>query len=106
MVEYKFYTDEFCGKAISEEDWRGREAFASAYIRKHFVGFDVNTDDYKHGICAVAEAKQTVDQGVLESQTVGSWSKHYSVNSVSDKDRLLNAAMLYLSEYRKGVEWA
>ena len=106
MIEYEFYSDTYCGKEIVKADWGGKVRFAAAYIGRYFAGFDVSSDQYKHAVCAVAEAKQINEQGVLTSQTVGSWSKHYNVQVVSDEDRLMDAAMLYLSEYRKGVEWA
>lgn len=107
MVEYAYYAESYHGKEISEDDWGGKARFAAAYINLNFAGYDEAGEDYKSAICAVAEAKQKTERGVLASQTVGSWSKHYSVQTVSDKERLMEAAMLYLSEFAKrGVDWA
>lgn len=106
MVEYSFYTNTYKGSGIVAENWPSLEARAEDYIDSVAVGFDPDSDRYKKAVCAVAEAWQTNETGVLASQSVGSWSKSYKVENVSEKDRLRKAAMLYLSSYAIGVDWA
>lgn len=106
MVEYKFYTDEYLGGSIANGEWPRLEARAEDYIASVASGYDETSTRYKKAVCAVAEAWQMNETGVLTSQSVGSWSKSYKVEDLSDKDRLRKAAMLYLSYFANGVDWA
>lgn len=107
MVKFDYYKDTFNGVEIGEAEWSRLSSRAEDYISSVAKGFDIESEQYKKAVCAVAEAWRINSTGVLVSQHVGSWSKTYKTEEKSDKDRLLAAVRLYLGDYMRGaVEWA
>lgn len=108
LADYTYYTGTYQGNQIGAGDFPRLVARAQTYLE----GVDgVITapvaDKYKMAACAVAEAWQINEQGGdLASQSVGSWSRSYAQKiPKSDKQRLLEAARLYLGA-SWGVYWA
>lgn len=66
-VTYDYYTDEYLGNAVSEDDWPGYEARARAHLAKFkaqfkLVPYDGDADAATScAICAMAEQLQNVD---------------------------------------------
>lgn len=104
MPDYAFYTNIYYGNQIFETDFPRLITRASTYISR----LNCTTTDEtakKMAACAVAEAWQTNDQGGdIVSQTVGSWSKAFATKkTISDDQRLLAAAQLYLGSCARWV---
>lgn len=94
------------GNQIAEHDFPRLISRAGVYL-KNFNCTNVDEDKYKMGVCAVAEAWQTNEQGgELASQSVGGWSKSYQQKKVkSDEQRLFDAVRMYLGDCVKSVRW-
>ena len=115
-ADYTYYTKEYGGKAIAEEDFPGLGNRAAAYIdvatggaSKRAKG-DVLTS-IKMANCALAEIFQDesnmavssfTTEGRMSSETVGSWSRTYRNESASGvdiswlNDRKTEALMMWL----------
>lgn len=98
---YEFYTETYKGNAIPIAEFERLVTRASSYIDNITEGratsYSTN-DAVKMAACAVAEAWQVNDQGGdLQSQSVGSWSRTYAVETKSADARLYDAAKFYLS---------
>lgn len=87
-ADYKFYTDSYGGKAVSEEDFPRLAAKASAYIDNLTFGRAANYPDderLKRCCCELCESLMLTDGSggmVKQSESVGSWS--YSLASGSE----------------------
>lgn len=115
-ADYAFYTDEYYGNAIPEEDFPRLAFRASVFIYAYTRGIsdEVTGRDMemvKQATCAIAEIM--LDESIMEasafsggqavsSESVGSWSKSYASPSVSSaqveyiEKRKLDTLMLYL----------
>lgn len=111
-VDYTFYTSEFYGTAISEDDFPGLSLRASAYVGAVTMGrADMESTEAKNAICAVAEVMQEqqrvmgsayTGEASISSETVGSWTRNFRASSFSMSDlevfdkRKKEAVLLYL----------
>lgn len=115
-ADYEFYTNEYFGNSITEDDFQRLSARASDYVYAHTNGLSdtvtgKDAEMVKKATCAIAEIIQdesnmtsTAYSGgaKLSSETVGSWSRSYSTASISGDEveyiekRKLDALMLYL----------
>ena len=115
-VNYTFYTKQYFGNAISEEDFPRLSARASDYIKSCTGGLSDRAEGeaqkmVKKATCAVAEAMQDEENlnaaafaagGRLTGETVGNWSRSYaSVSAVGGEAEALekrkqDALRLYL----------
>lgn len=96
-ADYAFYTEEYFGNAISEEDFPRLSSRASDYIYANTQGIaetviGKDLEMVKKATCAIAEV--ILDEEILEasafsggqsvsSESVGSWSKSYSKSDLS-----------------------
>lgn len=109
-ADYTYYTDTYKGNSITEYDFDRLILRASTYLDQitdgQAAGY-ASADAVKMAACAVAEAWQTNEQGgEIASQSVGSWSRSYAQAKPKSNDRrLLDAAMLYLSDIVRAVRW-
>lgn len=118
-ADYEYYTEEYGGINISEEDFKKLSNLASAYIdsatrrRARKATGDV-LESVKMAMCAVAEVfldEENVNAAAyseealtasLSSESVGRWSKSYKTHSISSADiqlmdkRKRDALLLYL----------
>jgi len=106
LPDYSFYTQQYHGNRIPEEEFPRLITRAGAYLAR-FPGVDKESEAYKKAACAVAEAWQTNEQGGdIASQTVGSWSRSFAQKKPkSDEQRLLEAAQIYLGGAVSPVRW-
>lgn len=108
-ADYAFYTAGYRGTAIPETDYDRLAAMAAAYIDNVTRGQVKNINPVPHNVkmaaCAVAEAYQVIEDGEVTSQSVGSWSKHYTKASKNDHTRLFEAAKLFLGDLARRVRW-
>lgn len=115
-ADYAFYTDEYLGNVISEEDFPRLSARASDYIYAYTNGLSDSVKGKDMEMvqkCTCALAEIILDESIMEatafsggqavsSESVGSWSKSYSSASLSESQieyiekRKLDALMLYL----------
>lgn len=98
---FEFYTYEYKGNLIAENDFDRLIARAGSYIEaitKGRVSSFSADSSVKKAACAVAEAWLVNEHGgELQSQTVGSWSCTYSTLPKTKEQRLYEAAKLYLA---------
>lgn len=95
-ANYEYYTSTYLGTAIKEDDFPRLSMRASSFLDYYTQGRaaqNADLDALKMACCAIAEQYQYVDtaqslaqkslttslenDGELQSQTVGSWSKTY-----------------------------
>lgn len=119
-ADYEYYTEEYGGTNISEEDFKFLANRASVYIdamtmrRARKASGDV-LEAVKMAICALADVfldeenvnaaafSEEVLSASLSSESVGRWSKSYKTRSVSSADtealekRKRDALLLYLN---------
>lgn len=97
-ADYEYYTTTYLGTAIKEDDFPRLSLRASSFLDYYTQGRaekNSNLDALKMACCAIAEQYQYIDtaqalaqkslsislesreNGELQSQTVGSWSKSY-----------------------------
>lgn len=115
-VNYTFYTNQYVGNAISEEDFPRLSARASDYIKSCTGGLSDRAEGeaqkmVKKATCAVAEVLQDEERlnaaayaagGRLTGETVGSWSRSYASVSAAGSEaealerRKRDALRLYL----------
>lgn len=62
MPTYEFYINTYYGNQIAEHDFPRLISRAGVYLEK-FNCTNVDENKYKMGVCAVAEAWQTNEQG-------------------------------------------
>lgn len=108
MPDYSFYTESYQGNQIAEYDFPRLITRAGVYLKGVACkGVVVEDDSYKMAACAVAEAWQKNEQGGdLVGQSVGSWSKSFAQKKpVSDRQRLFEAASLYLGDSVRTARW-
>lgn len=93
-ADYEFYKASFHGSALTEEEFARAATRASSFLDYYTRG-KANSDDYsvKMACCAVAELyKEDGVPGVVQSETVGSWSRTYRENP-SDTQQKQAAAL-------------
>ena len=117
MTEYSFYTENYLGSVICEDDWRGLESRARAQLERYKRIYTVNApsaDAEDMAVCAMAEALQSLDLlangegGPVSSVSVGSVSVSYGSTAQKALDlsakgqarELYRCACLYLDIYR------
>lgn len=115
-ADYEFYTNEYFGNSISEDDFPRLSARASDYVYAYTQGLSdtvtgKDMEMVKKATCAVADV--LLDESIMEastfsgeqsvsSESVGSWSRSYSSGGISNaqieyiEKRKLDALMLYL----------
>lgn len=105
-ADYDFYTDAYCGKTISADDWPALAMRASAYIDaltfgRLAAGAEID-DAARLAVCAVAEAERRAAAGptdTVKSENVDGYSVTYEDATARGKrlntDRLA-AADLHL----------
>lgn len=96
-ADYAFYTTQYGGKAVLEDDWPGLSNRATAYIDMVTGGAAKNTtgdalNAVRMASCALAEifqdeARVTASAfsagGSVQSETVGGWSRTYGSKTYS-----------------------
>lgn len=108
LPDYTFYTEAYHGNQISEHDFPRLITRAGAYLKTVSCSA-ADGASYQMAACAVAEAWQINEQGGdLVSQTVDSWSKTFAQGNrpKSDRQRLLEAAKIYLGLCITETRWA
>lgn len=114
-ADYEFYTNEYFGNSITEDDFPRLSARASDYVYAYTQGISdtvtgKDMEMVKKATCAIAEIIQdetnmsaTAYAGgaKLSSETVGSWSQSYSTSFTNTEveyidKRKSEALMLYL----------
>ena len=119
MVKYEFYSDDYQGGAIAEENWPTYEARAAAQLARYKRIYTVtvpedSTDAENMAVCAMAEALQSFDLiangegGAVQSASIGSVSTSYGSSGSNAVDitpkgqarELYRIACLYLDIYR------
>ena len=115
MVTYEFYTGDYHGSSISQDNWPALERDASAKLRqykKHYTVTAENENSEAMAVCAMAEALDYYEAArnganSVQSASIGSVSVSYG-NSAAEVDlshksqekALYRAASLYLDIYR------
>ncbi len=101
---YDYYQNIYCG-TMAEDEFRRHIRSASAYLDQITfgrVGALADGDPLQgraaDACCAVAEAYQRNEAGVITSETNGDHSITISRGSKSDSRRLYDAAALYLGD--------
>lgn len=115
-ADYEFYTNEYFGNSINEDDFPRLSARASDYVYAYTQGISdtvtgKDMEMVKKATCAVAEVLQDEanmtktaysGEAKVSSESVGSWSRSYSTASINGTEieyiekRKLDALMLYL----------
>lgn len=101
MVDYKYYTNNYFGRSIPEDDFKRLIKRAESYLKKYIVIDD--NDDTNMALCSIAEAWLINEQGEVISQSAGSWSKSVEREKKTNEQRLYEAAKLYVNISR--VRW-
>ena len=96
-ADYSYYTEQFMGRAISEEDFPRLALRASQYLDTYTQGRaaeNAEADALKMACCALAEKQQVIEaaqelaqsslktgehteSGELESEKIGSWARKF-----------------------------
>lgn len=111
MADYNFYTENYHGNSIAEEDWERLSARAEERIVRYEHIYQITYFDEANGrnlaICALAETVQAIDavqgDGAVASVSVGSVSTSYAnaSGSGSSLDRSALATLrIYADIYR------
>ncbi len=95
-VDYNYYTNTYKGNSIPENDFDRLIIRAKGYL-KRFRAVDETDNDTMMALCAIAEAWQENEQGIVTSQSVGSWSKSVEKEKKSNEQRLYEAARMYVN---------
>lgn len=106
LPTYAFYRGEYMGDKINSSDFPRLIARAGAYL-DGVACAGADEQSLSMAACAVAEAWQANEQGgdVL-SEAVGRWSRSYAAKKpISDSQRLLDAAKLYLGGCAMSARW-
>lgn len=104
-ADYDFYMDVYHGSAISEAEFDRLISKASAYLDSVKASDFPDAGAAGMAACSVAELWKDTEQGELQSQTVGKWSKTYSSPQKSRESRMFEAAALYLGDAVCRVRW-
>jgi len=104
-ANFEFYTDEYKGNLIDEDDFDRLEMRAAAYIdlltnNRTLVVVDEETLNLiRMASCAAAEVLWKQEQGgEIKSESVGSHSVTYATPEVPYEIQLLRAVKLYLGQ--------
>ena len=94
MVEitYSYYTDEYVGNSVTEEEFPKLLKLAKIHISNRTFGNsdkveedNPNADRVKYAVCSVIDTLKAhtdgsgIQHGVLTSESVGNWSRSYKV---------------------------
>lgn len=108
-ADYSFYKSDYLGESITEADFPALALRASDYLDRITFGRASEYADIKKllakACCAVAEQWQTDANGVIASQSVGSWSQSYAQSQDTAESRLYKAAAMYLDMTGLLVRW-
>lgn len=117
-ADYRFYKEQFYGRAIEELDFPRLASRASSFLDYYTMGKSKKNEelhDLKMACCAIAEKYQTIDaaqkiavdalsaSGEKKSETVGSYSVSYTTGEESTKTALsiaenANAALAQVAQ--------
>ena len=104
MTTYQFYTEEYFGNKIPEEDFYYYAARAEDYITARF-GTVSDEDKLNKAVCACAEVYFSDEPNtVMTAEKVGDYSVTYAESSGSGKS-LESRLAAVLSLYLPSVRW-
>ena len=104
---FEFYTNSFHGSVLTESEFARAATRASSFLDYYTRGKANSEDDFvKMACCAVAELyKEDGVSGVVQSESVGSWSRTYHENACGNvQKQAATLARQYVSHllYRGG----
>ena len=87
-ADYRYYTDEYHGSAVTETEWPRLALQASAYLDMITTGkiarLESVPDAVKNAVCAVVEVEKSQQlQGNIASEKDGSYAVSYTAQTVS-----------------------
>ena len=105
-ADYSFYTGNYYGSKISEEQWNYYSEKASDFLSASFDTDSVTSETLAKACCACAEVYYSEYESSenISSEKVGDYSITYTVSSSKQSglsDKLIAAAGLYI----KTVGW-
>ena len=115
MVAYDFYSSEYHGKSVAEQDWPAYEARAAEQLARYKRIYTVTSPDgtpdaESMAVCAMADALAYFvaaqnGGGAVSSVSVGSVSTSFAVSGVdlsakAQAKELFRCASVYLDIYR------
>lgn len=110
-MTYGYYTDDYCGNLIAEDDWERLSKRAEERLNRYENIYQVTYFDLEDGrnmaVCAIAEVLQSMDiiqsGGAIASVSVGSVSTTYATSDSSGATlnrAVLSALRIYADVYR------
>lgn len=101
-ANYDFYTGEFFGKKIPEEEFLYFSERASEYIDS-LIFAETDEISIAKACCACAEIMYSAQpENQITSEKVGDYSVSYAANQTAVSDELLKTASRYLNLRRVG----
>lgn len=108
MIDYKFYTDTYCGCSISAEEWPMLEARAAEQLAQYKRIYTVTPPEETSeamAVCAMADVLAYIvaaqnGTGAVASASVGSVSVSYASPTGMDLSRKGQARELYQAACR------